>query len=140
MRAEIGFALLRASVLFLGLLAAGCGGGRTARVEGQVVWEDGKPAKELSGYQVESSVPGGKSSARGDIDAEGHFVLSTFEPGDGAEPGTHKVVISPVPRAEFEPAPKVKLPSRYAKPETSGLSFLVERGKKNEVTLTVSRK
>ena len=43
-------------------------------------------------------------------------------------------------RGEFEPPPKVKLPPRYANPDTSGLSFTAERGQVNVVTLTVSRK
>src|SRR5205823_5560089 len=101
---------------------------------------DGSPARELAGYAVESTVPGSKVSSRGDIDPEGHFVLSTYAPGDGAEPGTHRVLIAPIPRAEFEPAPKVKLPARYANAETSELTFTAERGKVNVVTLTVRRK
>jgi hypothetical protein len=66
--------------------------------------------------------------------------MSTFGRDDGVEPGTHKVCITALARGDFEPPLKVKLPSRYANPDTSGLSFTAERGKVNVVTLTVSRK
>lgn len=122
------------------LLAAGCGQSRTVSVNGQVVWEDGTPAGDLVGYSVESTVPGSTVSSRADIGAEGRFTLSTFVEGDGAEPGTHKVSIAPIPRGESDPPPKVRLPARYADAQKSGLTFTAERGKINEVKLTVSRK
>src|SRR5262249_39700373 len=110
------------------------------QVEGQVVWDDGSPAASLDDYLVESSVPGSLSSSRGNIGPDGRFVMNTFKRGDGVEPGTHKVLIAPVPRGELDPPPKVRLPARYANTETSGLSFTAEHGKVNVVTLTVSRK
>ena len=104
------------------------------------MWDDGTPAGDLVGYTVESTVPGSTVSARGDIGADGRFTMSTFVEGDGTEPGTHQVSIAPIPRGELDPAPKVRLPARYANAQKSGLAFTVERGKTNDVKLTVSRK
>jgi hypothetical protein len=133
-RCRLVFALIAAAGL------TGCGGPKLVPVEGQVLWDDGTPAKELAGCIVESTVPGSAVTSRGTIDADGRFKLGTDKPDDGAEPGTHQVAITPYPRLEFEPAPKVKLPARYTRPDTSGLTYAAERGKVNAVTLTVGRK
>ena len=85
-------------------------------------------------------MPGSTVSSRAQIGAGGRFVLGTFTPGDGAEPGTHEVSITPIPRANYEPPPKIRLAGKYANAKTSGLTFTAERGKSNEVKLTVSRK
>ena len=126
--------------LAIELVTAGCGQSRTVSVRGQVIWDDGTPASDLVGYTVESTAPGSTVSARGDIGADGRFTMSTFVEGDGTEPGTHQVSIAPIPRGETDPPPKVKLPARYANAQKSGLTFTVERGKTNDVKLTVSRK
>lgn len=126
--------------LAIALGTAGCGQSRTVPVRGQVLWDDGSPAGDLVGYTVESTVPGSTVSARADIGADGRFTMSTFVQGDGTEPGTHQVSIAPIPRGETDPPPKVKLPARYADAQKSGLTFTVERGKTNDVKLTVSRK
>ncbi len=127
-------------IALAGLLAAiGCGDSRVVTVEGRLVWPDGSPARELAGYTVEAAVEGSKVTARGDIDKEGRFRLGTFKIGDGAEPGVLRVCVFPPPPLEGQPPPPVKLPARYAQPENSGLTITAERGKRNEVTLTIAR-
>lgn len=122
------------------LALIGCGKPSTnVRVEGQFVWADGSPARELAGFVVESTVPGSRVTARGTVDAEGRFRLGTDRPGDGAEPGSHQVAINPAPCFEYEPPPAVRLPERYGRPQTSGLTVIAEPGKTNRITLTVSR-
>src|SRR5262245_37431190 len=121
---------MRARAALVGLAIAfgalGCGSSRTVPVKGQVLWDDGSPA-ELVGYMIDSAVPGSTVSARADIGPEGKFVLGTFSTDDGAEPGTHEVVIVEIPRSDLEPPPKVRLPGKYSNPKTSGLSFTAER-------------
>jgi len=57
---------------------------------------DGKP---LAGASIQF-VPQGKGhDATGETDKNGQFVMSTFQPRDGVQPGTYKVVISPPPGA-----------------------------------------
>src|SRR5262245_48041086 len=126
--------------LAIALGTAGCGQSRTASVRGQVMWDDGTPAGDLVGYTVESTVPGSTVSARGDVGADGRFAMSTFVEGDGTESVAHQLSIAPIPRGETDPPTKVNLPARYANAQKSGLTFTVERGKTNDVKLTVSRK
>ncbi len=82
-------------VRFVGLAflagAIGCGRSRTSSVEG-VVLLDGKP---LAGATVQFIPQGKGRDATGGTDANGEFVMSTFEPRDGVLPGSYKVVIAP---------------------------------------------
>jgi hypothetical protein len=82
---------LAAVAIGLLLVCAGCGAQRTSPVEG-VVLLDGKP---VAGASVQF-VPQDKGrDATGETDKDGHFALSTFQPRDGAVPGSYKVIISP---------------------------------------------
>src|SRR5438445_7464967 len=82
---------LVALALFSALLS-GCGNG-VYPVEGKVVWKDGSPAKELEGSHVVFDLPEQKTGARGIIQADGSFHLTTHKPNDGALPGDYKVLI-----------------------------------------------
>src|SRR5436190_14791395 len=81
---------LAAAVLCIGL--TGCGESLTS-VDGQVVWKDGSPAKELAGSHVVFDLPEKKTGARGIVQADGSFKLTTAKPDDGALPGDYKVAI-----------------------------------------------
>lgn len=85
----------------------------------------------------------GEQTARGLTDAAGRFVLTTFDEGDGAIAGTHKVSIrktiyekkptkydSPEERsvAKF---PKEMLPAKYSKVDSSGLTAEITSSGKN---------
>lgn len=125
---------------FLGLLVvglAGCRGGeQTSPVEGDVSL-DGKP---VAGAAIQF-VPQGKGrDATGETDKDGHFVMSTFKPRDGAAPGSYKVVISPpvgpadaatygtaeeaMSAAAKQPAKKVTsaFPQKYTRPDQTPLT------------------
>ena len=72
-------------------LGAGCGGDKKlAKVSG-VVTLDGKP---LDGATVVFHPEGGGRPATGTTGADGHFSLTTYTSGDGAQVGDHKVVVS----------------------------------------------
>jgi len=83
------------------LLSIGCSGGvdrpLTAKVAGRVTL-DGQP---VAGAFVQfvpqgsgDAQTGGGRPATGHTDAAGNFVLSTFEDGDGAVIGTHRVLVT----------------------------------------------
>lgn len=75
------------------LLFTGCGDGRPkpVKVEG-VVTLDGKPVG--SGVEISFIPEGGEGrGANGTTGAEGEFRLSTYSTGDGAVPGTYKVMV-----------------------------------------------
>jgi hypothetical protein len=82
------------SLLFTGivLICAGCTTSDrplTAPVRGQVTYR-GRP---VAGATVSFLCPGAPRPAIGTTDASGNYVLTTFEPNDGAVVGTHVVTV-----------------------------------------------
>lgn len=134
------------STVCLGLLSiatlAGCGSG-IYPVEGKVVWPDGAAAKELEGSQVVFEQQAANTTARGTVNSEGSFRLTTNTADDGAVPGEHKVLVIEVGRKSLPGgdgsniAPGVMDPKFYTF-ESSGLTATIHPGK-NEVTLKVER-
>jgi hypothetical protein len=139
-----------AIALLTTLLFVGCTPGssnpKTYPVTGSVT----KAGKPVSGAQVVFvSVEQGGQSAFANTDAEGKYQLMTFEPNDGALPGTYVVKVSKYeggvapagtetrnltpeeeeklynPDAKAPPAPKNELPAKYASEVTSGLKHTV---------------
>lgn len=146
-------------VLFLALLASGCGGDadrpKTVPVSGSVAY-NGKPVENATvAFQCEGS----PRAATGITDAEGKFTLSTFAINDGAVVGTHKITVtkdnpSAAPQvgadgkppeaadqaATFEAAldaEKFKglLPEKYSSQSTTPLSETVSETGVNEFVL-----
>lgn len=136
--------------------AVGCGKSRpeTYPVEGMLRFEDGRP---VTFGTVEFRSPTERLTARGKIDARGHFRLTTFVEGDGAVAGEHQVVvIQNVSAAAWQQnvahaqqARSVHGPHdghhaalvsrRYADYATSGLKATVEAANANRVMLQVTR-
>ena len=58
-------------------------------VEGQVYYRD----QPVAGARVTFLNADAPRAATGETDQAGHFRLSTFEPNDGAVPGTHAVTV-----------------------------------------------
>ena len=112
------------------VLLIGCGGQGppTYQAGGKVVFSDGTPLGggtiEFRPVRAEKSV-----TARGTIQPDGTFQLSTFEPDDGAIEGEHLVLISPAPpRRIGEPVdPRMEIDLRYTQFSTSGLKCTVSR-------------
>lgn len=136
--------LLVLCLSFCAVLATGCGDGRRATypVTGTVKFADGTP---LAGGTVEfeSSDPTAEHlNARGEIQADGAFRLSTYVEGDGAIEGEHRVSVHPPQPPDSGnmsgPPPKPILHFRYRDFNTSGLTFTVKPDK-NEFPITVER-
>ena len=85
-------------VLFLLPLATGCGGDGVYPVEGQVVWKDGSPAKELAGSLIFFELAEKQTQAQGRIAEDGTFQMTTNDENDGALAGEHTVYIIEVGR------------------------------------------
>jgi len=131
-----------AVALILTALLAGCAGGGPFPVEGTVVWEDGSPAKELALSSVVFDLPEKQTSARGVVQADGTFRLSTNKPNDGALAGQYKVLLiegarKTLPGDASQLAPG-HLDSMYSDPATTDLTATVEP-RKNVIKLTVKR-
>jgi hypothetical protein len=111
----------------LTLSVSGCGPGMHP-VRGTVSLENGTPLTR--GLVIFERVDGGPPlTARGNIQPDGRYELSTERPGDGAPAGRYKVAINPLDTSDV-PDEQKKLPFdlKYLNLKTSGLEFEVKPG------------
>src|SRR5438046_859745 len=79
---------------------AGCSSSGTYPVRGEISYKDGSDVAVLKGAQVifEPADPDQpKVSARGYIQEDGTFQMSTNREGDGVPPGKYRVMVAPPP-------------------------------------------
>ena len=126
----------------------GCGSdpATTYPVSGKVVFDDGKPFTTGGVVMFEPIAVGEQPvyTAAGAIAADGTFRISTFQEGDGAVAGEHRVLV----RAKRDvdtfgkfgrlQTSKAAIAPRFENYETSGLVFTVEPSI-NEFTVVVKR-
>jgi hypothetical protein len=140
----------------LTVLGAGCGGPERpnmAPVSGVVSFQ-GQP---LAGAQVSFHNDKSPRVASGVTDAQGKFTLTTFDPGDGAIIGEHRVSIAKLQGAselssasaadptaaygsgmaaaasgKMSTLQKNELPAKFANPTSSGLTVTVTKEGPNE--------
>ncbi len=103
----------------------------TAPVKGVVTYQ-GKP---LETGEIVFFPDSGEQIAHGKIQSDGTFELTTYDEGDGAFPGMHKVTIvserdmegvsAEDPEADLEPS---FIPMKYNMQNTSGLTAEVKEG------------
>jgi hypothetical protein len=116
----------------------GCGNSdqlETAPVSGRVLI-DGKP---LTTGTV-AFIPQQGRGARGNIQSDGSFELSTYQNGDGAVLGTHRATVTAIESGGSSSQPeerdiKYLTPARYSIAGESGLVFEVKAGEANKFTL-----
>jgi len=133
-------------LLAIGLVGNGCSHGSNVEhsvAARGVLTHKGQP---LANYSVTLQPMEGERGATGETDEQGHFVLGTNSQGDGASPGKHRVGIAylgpPASRPDGQnnftaPQPKVKLATKYATPETSGLSVEVPPSGSSDLKIEV---
>ncbi len=134
----------RMSVVVL-LTVLGCGPNhpKTYPVQGRVFFDDGRNVEQGSvEFRLDSESDSQRTVARGKINPDGSFSLSTFEPGDGALPGKYKVIVQQMVIAEgfkkgHQHGPRV--PSRYAEYGNSGLTAEVKPEPKNTIELKLKK-
>ncbi|MFO0921046.1 MAG: hypothetical protein U0905_00965 [Pirellulales bacterium] len=92
--------MLRGSVFFFltcSVLLCGCGTSHppTFPVYGKVMFPDDEPVRigTVEFRQEGAGQDGNRAIARGTIQEDGTFQLSTFNPNDGALAGTHQVTV-----------------------------------------------
>lgn len=135
------------AILLVGILFwTGCGGApATHVVKGRVVYSDGTPV-EFGDIETLAGEP--RVNARGKIKKDGSFTLTTFQENDGAVAGEHKVIIMQTatsPLAALGKLPPIEhahghdMDAKYRSYDSSGLSFQVEAGVENEVTLVIDK-
>lgn len=135
--------LLATSVAFWGLLGVGCQSRpsdpnrpKTVPVSGTVTYK-GQP---VEGATITFISTAGKRGAVATTDAAGRFTMTTFEPKDGAIPGTYQVAIQKTVlegapsegatgKAGVEPptgVAKELLPAKYKDASKSGLTVEIK--------------
>ena len=121
------------------LVFTGCNRGpATYPVKGKVVFPSGAPVRMGT---IETKSRDLKINARGTIQSDGTFELSTFAPSDGAVQGWHDCVVVQIVTHGEELAGKVSTfgvvdPSHNSY-HTSGLAFEVKPDQDNQVSLQV---
>lgn len=125
------------------IVVSGCGGeAGLARVKGRITYK-GQPV--TTGEVFFTPEEAGKRGAKGVLDSDGYYVLSTLGNGDGAYVGKHKVsVIAQGPDKPIPPKMKGRMmeedmqgsgdplvPRKYFNAQTSGLTADVADGTSN---------
>jgi hypothetical protein len=113
----------------------------TYPVSGIVQFEEGKPV-HVGTLELKSREHG--IQARGDIQTDGSFQLSTYEAGDGAVAGLHDCVVVQMVIAEglsaHRPSAVGVVDGRHANYATSGLVVEVSPNRNNLLTIEVEGK
>ena len=94
----------------------------TYPVTGKVTFPDGNALP--GGRIVFQSMEQSGLQAWGLIQDDGTFSLRTYEPGDGAVSGKHRIAVNP-PRKNPQQPPTHPIHVRLMRPETSGLTRVV---------------
>ncbi len=130
--------LPRLGLITLLLGAAGCGPA-LCPVRGTVTLADGKPLGEgMVVFESQNLEP--PVTARGPVQGDGRFELSTFRPGDGVRPGRYRALVAPKddPNAVDRKPKPPPFDRRYAEFATSGLEFEVTASGPNDFPIKLS--
>jgi hypothetical protein len=123
------------------LAASGCPskGPKVVKVAGTVKYKDGtfiplpepgaKARSPIINFTPVGEAAAGqpKKGAGGAIDANGHFEVTTFKPGDGLIPGKYQAAI--VAQKTYGDSKSSLVPEKYTNPKTSGLDFDIQSAK-----------
>lgn len=132
------------AVVMLGTLGlagfVGCSDGRlkTYPAKGKIVFKSGSPV-HVGMIELKSREHG--VQARGPIEKDGSFTLTTYESGDGAVAGNHDCVVVQFVMTEeipdFKPSALGVVHPRYASYSTSGLSVEIKADQANDLKVEV---
>ena len=119
------FPIDRRFVFIAALLLTLCGCGENSRLKGKVTFQDGKPVPCGTVYFTSGSY-----QARGEIQPDGTYTVSSLGKNDGLPKGEYQVSLTGV--VKFETRGNVPMPiplnlcdEKYSSPETSGLACSV---------------
>lgn len=114
------------NIAVLVIALSGCDG--RYRVSGTVTYEDGTPLTQ-GNVVGEAKIDGKLVGVQGNVQKDGSFTWGTERPGDGALPGTYRVIVLPRALGDGEISQGV-LPDvdrKFTSYETSNLTFEVKR-------------
>ena len=137
---EIRFPLLLLSLAIAFASVLGCSNGRlkTYPAKGKVSFKTGSPV-HVGTVELKSREHG--VQARGAIDKDGNFTLTTYVDGDGAVAGIHDCVVVQFVMTEemkdFKPSAVGVVHPRFASYSTSGLSVEISADQPNDLKIEV---
>jgi hypothetical protein len=133
-----------ASGLLVVLVCIGCGPRanphfqKTTAVRGKVTFANGSPVR--GGLVTLHPKDGSKAESRGTIDKDGRFTLGTYKVSDGTMAGAYAVTVEPIvydKRGNMRPDRSLRIPAKYADPDSSGLTVEIKDEDSQEVTLVL---
>ena len=119
--------------------AIGCDSSNLVVVTGKVTYKD----KPVTSGTI-SFVSADNASAYGELQADGSYSLKTDKPGDGAAPGTYKVIVVAMQDQanllpeQKSPLPAPTVPFKYTSLATTDLTAKVEKGKPNVIDFNLT--
>jgi hypothetical protein len=126
---RIALTVLALVALVVASCAKGDGRKPTVQVTGKVLLPDGKPAEHATVVFHPVNAVGAEVKPRGKVGPDGSYRLTTYEGEDGAPAGEYQVTVELwLANSKSDAAPTIRLPQKYARPETSGLTAKVETG------------
>lgn len=119
--------LVLATCLLALCCVSGCGDAtpKTYRIPGRLVYEDGKPVPGAT-IVLQTTHDGKRVVARGQVNADGTFELTTFTDKDGVVEGEHDVTIVPLPATDGATPSKPVVAAKYSNADSSGLKVTVK--------------
>jgi hypothetical protein len=122
--------------------SAGCGRGdrlKTYPTTGTITFSNGKRFSGGDGAFIVLESIEHALTATGPIDADGRFVLGTYDPGDGAVAGRHRAAITPpTPKGDADQMrAALQIHPKFQNLDTSGLEVTVEAIRANDIPITV---
>jgi hypothetical protein len=121
-------------LMSLGLLAVGlssCSSGDrkpTFGASGKVLYENKPVANATVVLHPVGEAGPDVVKPRGTTKEDGTFTLTTYDGNDGAPAGEYQVTVELWLAGRPDEGPTSRLPAKYARPETSGLTTKVEAG------------
>ncbi len=119
--------------------AIGCDNSNLVVVTGKVTYKDNPVTSGTISF-----VSADNASAYGDLKSDGTYSLKTDKPGDGAAPGTYKVIVvamqdqaNMLPEAR-SPLPAPTVPFKHTSLATTDLTAKVEKGKPNVIDFNLT--
>lgn len=111
---------------FSGLACGNSGQPPVFPVQGQVLYHGRPVAHALVVFHPLEGAATGGVRPHGRTQEDGHFTLTSYQPGDGAPAGTYRVTVEQwLSSGRDDEPPRNRLPARYAHPQTSGLTATV---------------
>ncbi len=120
------------------VLLTGCSSSRFP-VKGKVHYADGSPV-EAGSVIAEATIDGKLVGIQGNIEKDGTFKMGGDQPGDGALPGSYRVIVMPVSLGDSELAAG-KTPAvdgKFSRFDSSGITFEV-KDKEVDVDIPVTK-